>query len=153
MLTRSPASRAIARRLDKIRRPDYALYEERGQKDGHDIDDWLRTETGLRATASKAAAQLLGRAGACGAFAVQNAHLTIWSLTLNHVRARSRIALWCGRAIFMPHYEFFCHTCNRPFSKTLTPTEYKEGKLVCPRRSSEEVEPRWFYPVTAQQSV
>ncbi len=32
----------------------------------------------------------------------------------------------------MPHYEFFCHTCNRPFSKTLTPTEYK-GKVVCPR--------------------
>jgi hypothetical protein len=26
-------------------------------------------------------------------------------------------------------YESFCHTCNRPFSKTLTPTEYKEGML------------------------
>lgn len=27
----------------------------------------------------------------------------------------------------MPQYEFFCHACNRPFSKTLTPTESKEG--------------------------
>jgi hypothetical protein len=32
----------------------------------------------------------------------------------------------------MPDYEFFCHTCNRPFSKALTPTEYKEGNVVCP---------------------
>ena len=53
----------------------------------------------------------------------------------------------------MPHYEFFCHTCSRPFSKTLTPTEYKEGKVVCPGCGSEEVERRWFYPVTAKQSA
>ncbi|MBZ5682761.1 MAG: zinc ribbon domain-containing protein [Acidobacteriia bacterium] len=52
----------------------------------------------------------------------------------------------------MPHYEFFCHTCNRPFSKTLTPTEYK-GKIVCPRCGSEEVEQRWFYAVTATLSA
>jgi hypothetical protein len=25
-------------------------------------------------------------------------------------------------------YESFCHTCNRPFSKTLAPTEYTEYK-------------------------
>jgi hypothetical protein len=36
----------------------------------------------------------------------------------------------------MSHYEFFCHTGNRPFSKTLTPTEYR-GKVVCPRCGSE----------------
>jgi putative FmdB family regulatory protein len=53
----------------------------------------------------------------------------------------------------MPHYEFFCHTCSKPFSKTLTPTEYKEGKVVCPRCGSEEVEQRWFYPVTAKRSA
>lgn len=29
----------------------------------------------------------------------------------------------------MPQSEFFCHTCKKPFSKTLTPTEYK-GKVV-----------------------
>jgi hypothetical protein len=45
----------------------------------------------------------------------------------------------------MPHYNVFCHTCNRPFSKTLTPNEYKEGKVGCPRRGSGEVEQRWFY--------
>jgi len=48
----------------------------------------------------------------------------------------------------MPHYELFCQTCNRPFSKTLTPTEYKEGTIVCPRCGSEEVVQRWFYSVT-----
>lgn len=52
----------------------------------------------------------------------------------------------------MPHYEFFCHTCNRPFSKMLTPTEF-QGKVVCPRCGSEEVEHRWFYPVTGKQSA
>ena len=40
----------------EIRRRAYALYEERGREDGHDIDDWLRAEAELRATASKAAA-------------------------------------------------------------------------------------------------
>ena len=53
----------------------------------------------------------------------------------------------------MPEYEFFCHTCNRPFSKTLIPTEYKELTLVCPRCGSEEVEQRWFYLVAAKQSA
>ena len=53
----------------------------------------------------------------------------------------------------MPHYEFFCHTCNRPFSRTLPPTEIMKGKVVCPRCGSEEVEQRWFYAVTAKQSA
>ncbi|MBZ5549085.1 MAG: zinc ribbon domain-containing protein [Acidobacteriia bacterium] len=53
----------------------------------------------------------------------------------------------------MPQYEFFCHACNRPFSKTLAPTELKESKVVCPRCGSEEVAQRWFYPVTARQSA
>jgi len=35
----------------------------------------------------------------------------------------------------------------------LPPTEYKEGKVVCPRCGSEEVEQGWFYPVSAKQSV
>ena len=30
--------------------------------------------------------------------------------------------------------------CNKPFSKTLTPTEYAEGSVVCPPRGSEEGE-------------
>jgi len=42
----------------------------------------------------------------------------------------------------MPDCEFFCHTCSRPFSKALTPTEYKEGNVVCPNCGSEDVEQR-----------
>jgi putative FmdB family regulatory protein len=53
----------------------------------------------------------------------------------------------------MPYYEFFCHACSRPFSKTLAPTEPTESKVVCPRCGSEEVEQRWFYPVTAMWSA
>jgi len=53
----------------------------------------------------------------------------------------------------MPDYEFFCHACNRPFSKTLPPIERNENKVVCPRCGSEEVERRWFYLVAAKQSV
>jgi len=53
----------------------------------------------------------------------------------------------------MPHYEFFCHACNRPFSKTLTPTEYKEGKVVCPTCGSEEVEQRTSHAATAERTA
>jgi putative FmdB family regulatory protein len=53
----------------------------------------------------------------------------------------------------MPHYEFFCHACNNPFSKTLTPAEYKESTVTCPHCGSEEVEQRWFYAPEARQSV
>ena len=42
----------------------------------------------------------------------------------------------------MPQYEFFCHACNRPFSKTLTPTEGKEGYVVCSHCGTDEVEQR-----------
>jgi putative FmdB family regulatory protein len=51
----------------------------------------------------------------------------------------------------MPHYEFFCRACKRPFSKTLTPTENKDAKVRCPHCGSEEVEQRWFYLVAAKQ--
>ncbi len=71
--------------------------------------------------------------------------LAIRLFALNCVQAGSRIGLWRRRASFMPHYEFFCRTSNRPFSKTLTPTEYK-GKVVCPRCGSEEVDHRWVLP-------
>ena len=51
----------------------------------------------------------------------------------------------------MPHYEFFCHTCNRPFSKMLPPNriEGKHGRLCAlwQRGSAQQ----WFYPVTARQ--
>jgi putative FmdB family regulatory protein len=53
----------------------------------------------------------------------------------------------------MPHYEFFCHACEQPFSKTLTPVEYEEGKVRCPHCGSEEVETRLstFYAVSARE--
>jgi DUF2934 family protein len=40
----------------ELRSRAYALYEERGREDGHDLDDWLRAEAELKATALKAAA-------------------------------------------------------------------------------------------------
>ena len=55
----------------------------------------------------------------------------------------------------MPHYEFFCHACEQPFSKTLTPAEYEEGTVLCPHCGSEEVEtrPSAFYAVSARESL
>jgi len=43
-------------REQEIRRRAYALYEERGHEDGHDVDDWLRAEADINAAAQKAAA-------------------------------------------------------------------------------------------------
>jgi hypothetical protein len=34
---------------DQIRLRAYAIYEERGREDGHDLDDWLRAEEELMA--------------------------------------------------------------------------------------------------------
>lgn len=42
----------------------------------------------------------------------------------------------------MPQYVFFCHACNRPFSKTLTRTEGRKGYVVCPHCGTDEVEQR-----------
>ncbi|HEX7422923.1 MAG TPA: zinc ribbon domain-containing protein [Terriglobales bacterium] len=53
----------------------------------------------------------------------------------------------------MPQYEFFCHACNRPFSKTLTPTEGKEGYVVCPHCGSDEGEQRWIFIITATRNA
>ena len=55
----------------------------------------------------------------------------------------------------MPTYEFFCHTCAKPFSKTLTLKEYEEGTVVCPDCGSDEVEQRLssFYAVTSRKSA
>lgn len=51
--------------------------------------------------------------------------------------------------------EYFCHACNRAFSKTLTPAEYVEGTIVCPHCNSEDVEPRLqaFYPISSKKSA
>jgi hypothetical protein len=41
---------------EEIRRRAYDLYETRGCKDGHDVDDWLRAEAEITGTAVKTAA-------------------------------------------------------------------------------------------------
>ena len=55
----------------------------------------------------------------------------------------------------MPAYEFFCHACAQPFSKTLTPDEYEEGGTVCPVCGSEDVEQRStaFYPTNRKETA
>ena len=53
----------------------------------------------------------------------------------------------------MSDYEFFCHACSKPFSRTLTPGEYEEGSVICPHCGSKEVEQRWFYAATAKQDA
>jgi DUF2934 family protein len=40
----------------EIRYRAYALYEERGREDGHDLDDWLRAEEELGTRELKTAA-------------------------------------------------------------------------------------------------
>lgn len=41
---------------DQIRCRAYALYEQRGRGDGHDLDDWLRAESELTRKRAKTAA-------------------------------------------------------------------------------------------------
>jgi putative FmdB family regulatory protein len=55
----------------------------------------------------------------------------------------------------MPEYEFFCHDCSKPFTKTLTLNEYEEGSVACPECSSDNVERRFssFYAVTSKKSA
>jgi putative FmdB family regulatory protein len=55
----------------------------------------------------------------------------------------------------MRTYEFFCHGCAKPFSKTLTLKEYEEGTVVCPDCGSDDVEQRLssFYAVTSKKSA
>ena len=42
----------------------------------------------------------------------------------------------------MPTYEFFCHTCAKRFSKTLTLKEFEDGTVACPNCGSDDVEQR-----------
>jgi hypothetical protein len=56
-IKKQPANVATDPNLEeKIRLRAYALYEERGREDGHDLDDWLRAEGELTANAARTAA-------------------------------------------------------------------------------------------------
>ncbi len=54
----------------------------------------------------------------------------------------------------MPHYEFFCRDCKRPFCKTLTIVRHEKEKIACPRCGSKNVE-RWsvFSAITSKKSA
>src|SRR5438094_10593393 len=53
----------------------------------------------------------------------------------------------------MPHYDFFCHACQKTFSKILTIAEHGKEKIKCPHCGSNKVEQRWaeFYAVTSKK--
>jgi putative FmdB family regulatory protein len=55
----------------------------------------------------------------------------------------------------MPQYEFYCHACQKTFSKVLTLTEYEEGEVRCPHCDSSNVEQSWsaFYAITSKKSA
>jgi putative FmdB family regulatory protein len=55
----------------------------------------------------------------------------------------------------MPHYDFFCHACQKTFSKILTIAEHGKEKIKCPHCGSNKVEQRWaeFYAVTSKKSA
>jgi len=54
----------------------------------------------------------------------------------------------------MPH-EYFCHACQKSFSKLPTPSDYEEGDIVCPYCGSEDVEQRGsaFYPISPKETA
>jgi putative FmdB family regulatory protein len=56
----------------------------------------------------------------------------------------------------MPHYEFFCHGCQKFFDKFLS-LNYEEGEIICPHCGSKNVEQRWrwsaFSAIRSKKSV
>jgi len=55
----------------------------------------------------------------------------------------------------MPHYEFFCHTCRKTFTKILALVEYEEGRVASPHCGSRRIEQRWsaFSIITPKKSA
>jgi putative FmdB family regulatory protein len=55
----------------------------------------------------------------------------------------------------MPQYEFFCASCEKTFSTTLTLAEYEKGKIVCPKCGGRKLTQRVtaFYAVTSKKSA
>ena len=43
----------------------------------------------------------------------------------------------------MPHYEFFCRTCKKTFSRVLALVDWAEGEVTFPHCGSHEVEQVW----------
>ena len=55
----------------------------------------------------------------------------------------------------MPHYEFFCRTCKKNFSRILALVDWTEKEITCPYCGSYEVEQVWsaFSFFTPQKSA
>jgi hypothetical protein len=45
--TGNPATESPVDIQEQVRRRAFELYEQRGSKDGHDLDDWLQAESEL----------------------------------------------------------------------------------------------------------
>jgi len=43
----------------------------------------------------------------------------------------------------MPHYEFFCRTCKKIFSRILALVDCEEGEVTCPHCGSHDVDQLW----------
>jgi hypothetical protein len=53
---RPPGTPTEKKLEQQIRRRAYELYEARGHKDGHDLDDWLQAEIAITGNATSGAA-------------------------------------------------------------------------------------------------
>jgi hypothetical protein len=51
-----PPTESASEVQEQIRRRAYALYEERGKTDGHDLEDWLQAESEVTQQKEKPAA-------------------------------------------------------------------------------------------------
>jgi len=51
-----PSTESASEVQEQIRRRAYALYEERGSTDGHDLEDWLQAESEVTQQKEKPAA-------------------------------------------------------------------------------------------------
>ncbi len=55
----------------------------------------------------------------------------------------------------MPHYEFTCHDCDKPFTVTESLSEYEKGTPPCPHCGGNNVEQTLSsgYAVTSKKSA
>ncbi len=55
----------------------------------------------------------------------------------------------------MPYYDYYCKSCQKPFSKVLTIDQHEKGRVRCPHCNGSDVEQRYstFYAVTSKKSA
>jgi putative FmdB family regulatory protein len=55
----------------------------------------------------------------------------------------------------MLDYEFYCHACNKTFTKILTLVDYEAGGFACPNCGSQRVQQSWtvFSTITSRKSA